>query len=126
MHDDVPDNLKKAAMFQIVSGLVNLVVLPALIWAGAGLCGAVTFGLGGLCGLASCALWPIGIFEIVAGAIGLSDPRRGAALMRYATFAEYASLLAGGVHSAVVGYVVSSMLDDAEIQAFLEDHQAMG
>ena len=123
MNEEVPENLKKAAIFQLVSGLVNMFVLPTLIWTGISVCTAVTFGFGGvlgICGMFSCLLGPIGIFEVIAGGVGLANPKSGGQLMRFATYAEFASILGGGIHSAVVGYLVSNMLDGAEVQMVLE------
>ena len=120
MDDEGPLLLKRAAVFQLASGLANVFVLPAVLSMAGGLCGAFTFGFGSVCALGGCILMPIGVLEIVAGAVGLAQPARGAELMRWATWAEFASVLGGGIHSAIIGYVVTAMLDDAEVQLFLD------
>ncbi len=120
MSDEVPDNLKKAAIFQLVSGLINFFVMPAAIWGFASVCGMLTFGLGGLCGFASCILWPVGILEIIAGGMGLANPKSAGGFMKIVSYVEMAGILGGGVISAVVGFMTMSMLADDEVTTFLE------
>ena len=113
MDEGVPDVLKKAAILQVVSGLLNILVLPVVLSLGSGC-------IGGVCSVGACVLVPVGLLETTAGAVSLFQPDRGAIWMRYATWAEYLSLLGGGIHSAIVGYLVSGMLEDAEVQIYLE------
>ena len=124
MIEQVPEKLNQAAIPQLVSGLVNVFMVSAISWFSIGtVCGVCTIwagGLGGVCGLAGCMLIPIGIFEIVAGAMGLSDPKSGGPIMKYASYAEMVSIVFGGVPSAVVGFLVNRWLSEPEIVAYIE------
>jgi hypothetical protein len=120
MDDQVPDNLKKAAIMQLVSGLINFLVMPTLIWTFAGMCSFFTFGLSSFCGLATCLLWPVSILEIVSGAMGLAQPKNAGGIMKIASFVEMGSILAGGLVSAVIGFMVMNMLSEDEVQLYLE------
>ena len=124
MEEEVPQQLKTAAIAQLVSGLVNWFVMSFLVYLGVGVVAAVcTFwigGLGGICGLVGCLLIPIGIFEVVAGVMGLTNPKQGAQIMKYATYAEFASVLFGGIPAAVVGYLVTQWLAEPEVVAYIE------
>ncbi|MBA2321410.1 MAG: hypothetical protein H0V89_09665 [Deltaproteobacteria bacterium] len=127
MPEDLPQSAKNAAILQIVSGVLNLFVMPGVVfaatWVVGLVCGTCTFGVGtlaSLCGFVSCLLPPIGIAEIVVGAIALTNPRQGIPFGRILAFVEIGSLLAGGIVSAVIGVVVMRMYGDDEVTAYLE------
>ena len=125
MHEDVPDNFRRAAIYQLISGLVNMFVLPVIVVFGGAFCGIFTFGLAWICMGGACILVPVGILEVASGALSLSQPEQSGQLMRFATYAEFGSILGGGLHSAVVGYVVTNLLDDAEVRAFIEHNRQL-
>ena len=126
MTEDTPQALKNAAIVQLVSGLINFMIMPAVMWFGwsmfAGICSVFTFGLGslfGLCGFVSCLLVPIGMVEIVSGGLTLANPKQGAPIMKIVAMVEMGSLLAGGFLSCAAGFVVSRMLADEQVQGYL-------
>ncbi len=123
--DEVPANLKNAAILQLVSGFLNIFIVSWVVWAGIGtFCGVLTFflgGLGGMCGLAGCALIPIGLIEVISGGMALANPKSGGTFVKYVSYLELASLLFGGLISAIAGGVVMSMMGDDEVIAYLED-----
>jgi len=124
MEDEVPQPLKTAAILQIVSGLANWFVVAGLSWCTIGtVCGMLTFflgGLGGICGLFSFLLIPIGWIEIGVGVYGLLNPKDAAPFMKYVTYLEMGSIILGGIPACIVGFVVSSMLGNDEVVAYLE------
>lgn len=122
MSEAVPERLKTAAIMQLVSGLINVFVMTWIASFTLGLAGSIcTLGFGGqFCGFLACFLAPIGLFEIVAGAMGMTNPRDGARVMRIASFVEMASLLAGGIPSAIIGFLVLQWMGEPEVAAYLE------
>jgi hypothetical protein len=123
---DVPQPLKNAAIAQLVSGLVNWFIMGFLVYLVSGTVLAIcTFwagGLGGICGLWGCLLVPIGIFETVCGVMGLTNPKGAGQLMKIASYVEMASILAGGLPAAVVGFLVQKWLAEPEVVAYLESN----
>ncbi len=124
MEEDIPQPLKTAAILQIVSGLVNWFVMAGLSWCMVGtVCGMLTIivgGFGGICGLVGLLLIPIGWVEIGAGVYGLMNPKEGAKIMKYVTYLEMGSVLLGGIPAAIIGFVVTGMLGNDEVVAYLE------
>lgn len=124
MEEEVPQPLKTAAILQIVSGVVNWFVMAWLSWFAIGcVCGTLTFfigGLGGICGLFSMLLVPIGWVEIGVGVYGLMNPKEAAPIMKYVTYLEMGSILLGGIPAAIIGFVVTGMLGNDEVVAYLE------
>lgn len=116
----VPAPLKNAAIAQLISGIVNMFVMPTAFVMFGSICSVFTFGLGGLCSFGACILWPIGIFEVVAGVMGLTNPRGAVGIMRIASFVEIGSILGGGIVSAVIGFMVMQWLGSDETRAYLE------
>lgn len=127
MPDDIPQAAKNAAIAQIISGAVNFFVMPMVIWGGvtafATVCGMCTFGLGSftsLCGFVSCILPPIGLAEMIVGAIALVNPKSGIPFGRMLSFVEMGSILGGGMVSAVVGFLAMRWYGEEEVTAYLE------
>lgn len=123
--DEVPANLKNAAILQLVSGLLNMFIVTPVVYFGiATFCGVLTFflgGIGGMCGFLGCALWPIGLIEVISGGMTLANPKSGGKMVKYVSYLEVGSILFGGLISAIAGGVVMSMLADDEVTAYLED-----
>ena len=124
MEEQVPANLKNAAILQLVSGLLNFMVMPVVVYMTVGMCcGVLTIwmgGLGAVCGCVGLGLWPIGIFEIVSGGMTLANPKSGGKIMKICTYVELGSILCGGLISCIAGGVIMSMLKDEEVTAYLE------
>ena len=127
MTEDTPQALKTAAIIQIVSGVVNFLFMPAMVWLGwslfASICSAVTCGAGSIlyfCGFASCLLTPLGIGEMIAGGLTLANPKQGAPIMKIMSMVEIVSVLFGGLGSCIAGVVVFRMLADPEVTTYLE------
>ena len=120
--EPAPDNLKNAAIAQIVAGLINVFILSWVTWLGMGtLCGLLTFGIGWICGFGGCLLVPLGIAEIASGALVLSNPREYGTLCRTVGFLQMPALLVGGVPSTIVGVLVVSMTGSDEVRLYLEE-----
>ena len=136
--DGPPRQLQTIAIIQLVSGLVNILLMAALVTitltavgGTAGTCVSVIFAmlgcplgcvgvLGWACGLWGLALLPIGLFEVVAGGVALVNPEPSPTLIRAAAIAEMASLLFGGLNSAVAGVAVWSLLKDPDVVGYLD------
>ncbi|MCA9567879.1 MAG: hypothetical protein KC656_08555 [Myxococcales bacterium] len=120
----VPRPLRLAAILQITSGLLNILLVSWVAWLGIScFCGVVTFpflSAGGVCGLFSFLLVPIGMLEFGAGVYGWLDPREGVSAMRLVAWAEIAGILVGGLPSAIVGLVVRALLGRDEVLVWLE------
>ncbi len=126
MTDDTPQSLKTAAIIQLVSGLVNL-LMPMVAGFGwslfAGVCSTFTCGVGsvlGFCSLGACLLWPLSIAEIVGGGLTLANPRQGAPIMKVVAMLEMVSILFSGFVSFIAGIVVWRMLSEPEVAGYLE------
>ena len=129
-------------MLQVFSGLVNVLFTTAFVMSAvAGVsgfvgttCGTAVMGLGcplGCVGYAApmCGLWGlplllVGFVEIIAGASGLSQARAAEPLMRAAAMAELASLLFGGLPSAIAGVITWRLLGRDDVLAWLEADRA--
>src|SRR5687767_11050760 len=122
-----PGRVSGTAILQIVSGAINLTVMWWLVGMVVGTsCGGVTALLslgacpiGVFCGLVSWFLIPLGLLELVAGILGLANPRGGGSLMRVVAILEMVSLLCGGLGSFVAGAIGIGLLADPEVKAFL-------
>jgi len=119
-----PEQIKQVAILQLVSGLVTLFFMTCVSWFTIATVGAVcTFflgGLGGVCGLVSMLLIPIGIFEIVSGVIGLTNPEGAGPIMKICSYVEVVGILFGGLSTALAGGVSMTMLNQPEVVAYLE------
>lgn len=132
----VPQKLQMLAGVQLASGAVNLFVMGGLV---SGVLFAVLGGGGsliatcspicplaalgpcaGLCGFWGFALLPIGMLEIVCGAVTLANPDGARTFVKIGMITELASLLFGGVVSFAAGMLVRNLLEDPEVAGFLE------
>jgi type IV secretory pathway VirB6-like protein len=127
MPEDLPQSAKNAAILQIISGVINFFVMPMVVWFGvsifASMCAFCTAGLGGItymCGFVSCLLPPIGIAEMIVGAIALTNPKQGIPFGRIVSMVEMGSILAGGLISAIIGFVTMRMYGADEVTEYLE------
>lgn len=132
--DAPPDKLKYAAIAQIISGLVNIfitswVVCTAVQFGGA-LCGTVlmvvTFGLCPVGYLVGCLGYlgflavPLGVIEIIAGILGMTNPKSGGTMMKITAILEIVGILIGALPGAVAGGLVLMFLSDDQVKAYLE------
>jgi hypothetical protein len=128
MEQEVPQQLKTAAIVQLVSGLVNWFMMAFISYFTLGIIlGVCTFwigGLGAICGMWGCLLVPIGIFEVVAGVMGLTNPKGAGQIMKYASYAEMAGVIFGGIPGAIAGFLVQKWLSEPDVVAFLEAPEA--
>ena len=138
MAAQVPQKLQAIAAVQIVSGILNLVVMglmvATVVGGGAGTLGSIVgalftllgcpfgclFSLGWLCGLWGLVLVPIGMIEILCGTVILVNPDGAGGFAKAGMMTELASVVFGGVFSFVAGIVVLNLLKDAEVAGFLE------
>jgi len=122
--DDVPANIKSTAILQLVSGIITVTFMACVSYMTIGtvmaLCTFWAFGLGGICGLAGLLLVPVGIFEIVSGIIGLTNPKGGAKIMQICSYVEIGAILLGGLSTAIAGGVAMTMMSNPEVKAYLE------
>ena len=136
--DAPPHKLQIIAIVQLTSGLINVLVMTALVtlslsaaFGSVGtFCGGIVASLGcplgclgffgWACGLWGLALLPIGILEAIAGAVALVNPDNARTLVRAAAIAEMASLLFGGIGSAIAGVAVWSLLKDPAVVGYLD------
>lgn len=122
--EEVPAGLKNAAIAQIVAGVINICIAGPLVWfTAASVCSILTFfigGLGGMCGMLGCLLVPLGFVEILVGVLSLTNPKGFGSASRILAFLEVASILCGGLISAIVGAVVLSMTGSDEVKLYLE------
>ncbi len=116
-----PAQIKQTAILQLISGILTMTIMMCVSWTTLSTVSAIcTFGLLPICGLFSFILVPIGIFEIVSGILGLTNPRSAGPVMKICSYIEMGSILFGGVSTAIAGGVAMSMLSNAEVTAYLE------
>jgi hypothetical protein len=48
------------------------------------------------------------------------NPKEAAPYMKYVSYLEMGSILLGGIPAAIIGFVVTSMLGNDEVVAYLE------
>lgn len=124
MEEIVPRPLRIAAVLQLTSGLLDVVLVSWTTWLGIScVCGLVTLPLltaGSACGLVGFLLIPVGLLEIGAGFWGLQDPRQGVAAMRYVSVLQILALCFGGLSTAVTGVVVRRLLASDDVLIWLE------
>jgi hypothetical protein len=132
-----PETLKYAAFTQIISGIVNIFVVSwgmFLFWQVAGgvfgsfltiLCASVGCPCGLLGYLPMCFsisglfVVPLGILEILAGAMGLANPRSGVTMMRVVAIAEMLSLFIGALPAVLAGGVTLVFLQSPQVRGYL-------
>jgi hypothetical protein len=85
-----------------------------------GICTFFIGGLGAICGIFAFLLVPVGIFEIVSGIIGLTNPKAGVKIMQICSYVEMGSILLGGLSTAIAGGVAMAMLNNPEVKAYIE------
>lgn len=106
------------AIIQLVSGILNVVAIPYLIFVGLGAFGGAvtafcTMGLcpiGVGCGIPPLLLVPLGILEVVSGIVLLALEEPKPSFARSIAIVEIFSVLVGGLLSAVAGVVVLLLL----------------
>jgi hypothetical protein len=124
-----PQKLQVAAVTQIVVGAIDMLVgwwLASMV----GLCAGsaltspcMCIGLppiGAMCGMLGFAVIPIGVFELIAGIVGLTNPKTGATVLKISSIFGIAGLLVGSVTSALAGVITLIMMRDPEVTAYLE------
>ena len=125
---------------QIASGVLNLFVMGGLVsgvlfavLGGGGsivamcapICPLAAFGpCASLCGFWGFALLPIGMVEIVCGAVILANPDGARTFAKVGMATELASLVFGGVTSFAAGMIVRNLLVDPEVAGFLDGEVA--
>lgn len=127
---ELPEKLKTTAILQVVSGALNLMIMWWVVSMTAGLVGGVCTGIitlgacpiGVVCGLPGYLLIPIGIFELVAGIMGLTNAGSAGKVMRVAAWVELASLLVGGLLSAAAGVFGLLQFKEPEVVGYLEGY----
>jgi hypothetical protein len=119
MQEEDSGALRAAAIMQLVSGVVNLLIvswLASVLWVTVGgafsmivltVCtlGLCPLPLGSLCGFVGLVIGPLAILEIVSGIVGLSNPRGARTLMMVTAVLELLSLLVGSPVAVLAGAV---------------------
>lgn len=114
-----PGALRAAAIVQLISGCVNLLIvswLASVIWFTVGgtvsavVMAVCTLGMcplpvGSLCGGVGLFIAPIAVLEIVSGVIGISSPRGGRVLMITTGIIELLSVFLVNPVALVAGLV---------------------
>jgi hypothetical protein len=119
--DVPPDKLRTAAIVQLVVGIVDLTVgawIAVFMWTC--ISGICTLGMCPIGGLLGIFIYPIGLFELIAGIVGLSNPRSGAQLMKIAGGLGLLGILFGSLSSSIGGLIVLLQLSSPEVKAYLE------
>jgi hypothetical protein len=119
-----PAQIQQTAILQLISGLVTMTMMACISYLTIGTVAAIcTFFLGGIgavCGIVAFALVPIGIFEIVSGILGLTNPEKAGQVMKICSYVEIAAILFGGLSTAIAGGVSAALLNNPEVKAYLE------
>lgn len=119
MNEEQPGALRAAAIVQLVSGVVNLLIvswLSSMLWVTIGgpismvvmaICtlGICPLPVGSLCGFVGLLIGPLAVLEIVSGIVGLATPAGNRPLVMVTAVLELLSLflvnpvavIAGGV-----------------------------
>jgi hypothetical protein len=122
--NDAPTPLKNAAMIQLASGLINVFLMSTgylvLGWCGGTLLLSICLcPFGYIFAFAPLILVPVGITEIICGALALSNPKAGGLPLKIGAVAEFLGLFGGGLVGAVAGAAVLLQLRDPDTQAWL-------
>lgn len=136
----VPQKLQMLAGVQLASGVLNLFVMGGLVTSvlftvlgGGGsiialcspICPLAALGpCASVCGFWGLGLLPIGMLEILCGAVILVNPDGAKTFAKVGMVTELASLLFGGVTSFAAGMIVRNLLEDPEVKGFLEGGDA--
>lgn len=124
---ETPAALKTAAIVQIVSGAVNLLLMWWIL-------GGAISSVGGCvslmctsglcptycCGMFNFVLIPIGLFEIISGILGLTNPKGAGTLMKIVAVIEMVSILFGGLGSLISGILTFRAMGDPDVADFLQ------
>ena len=122
-----PAQIRTAATLEIVAGGVNLLLTwwlaSTALSCGWGMVTSVfTLGLcpiGVFAGFLSFVLIPLGLLEVLAGVLVLTDSRNARLFFGWLPWLQLASLLVGGLSSAVFGLAVWVMLREPEARAYM-------
>lgn len=129
MATPVPEGLRVAAIVQIVVGVVDVSVGWVLASTMLGMAGCLLtspclcLGIpppGTMCGMLGYLVLPLGVFEVVAGAVALNDPRTGVPLLKIASVLGICSVLFGALPSLIGGFIVQLQLQSPEVKGWLE------
>ncbi|MBM4393268.1 MAG: hypothetical protein FJ090_19255 [Deltaproteobacteria bacterium] len=121
----LPEPARNAAIAQLVSGIVSIFIMMPLLYFGwqmvaLGL-GVLTLGIGailGCCGWSACLLLPLGVVEIIAGILGLTNNPAAVTMGRIVAYVEIAAILLGGITTFIAGVVAVIMLNKPEVEAW--------
>jgi hypothetical protein len=127
----VPSKLQTVGAVLLVSGAVDTFVSAAVVALGLSAVGGLVgyalvqlgCGLGGLlslCGLWGLALLPLGMVELVCGAMVFVNPDGAGPFVRVGNLLQLGSGVFGGLAGVVGGLVVRTLLADPEVVAFLD------
>jgi hypothetical protein len=122
--EEVPPTLKASAVVQLVSGIVNLLVvswLASFLWVSVGgtasmivmaICtlGLCPLPIGSLCGFVGFIIAPLAILEIASGIAGLVSPRAAKPLMIATAIIEVLCVLLASPVAFVAGLVSLGLL----------------
>lgn len=125
---DAPPQIKTVSALYLVAGVINISfgwIIASSLWTfGAGMCtGLLTCGacpIGVACGVVAFAVIPVGLVEIIAGIIGLTNPDGAKGLISMLPFGMVPSILLGDIISPIVGVLALVMLRNDEVRAYLE------
>jgi len=124
--EETPQQIKTVGIVYLVAGIINLTFMwwvSSTVISTAGACIAtLTMGLcPAFClGIVPFLLIPLGLIEVVFGALTLGNPDAVKSFIKFVPFLEIASLLAGGLSSPIAGVVALVMLKNDEAVAYLE------
>jgi hypothetical protein len=119
--ENPPDQLKTAAIVQLVGGLIDLVVgawIASFIWTC--ISGVCTLGMCPIGGLLGLLVVPLAILEIISGIVGLTNPKSAGMIMKITSFLSMGGILLGSISSLVAGVIVFMQLSNPEVKAYLE------
>jgi hypothetical protein len=128
LENNVPQQYKTLGMANLIGGIVNVTFgafIASTVWSlGAGTCTTVcTFGLcpiGFMFGFIGMLVWPVGMIEIVIGALTLMQPESVKGVYKFLPFAQFGGILLGDFVSPLLGVVGIMMTRDPEVAAYIE------
>ncbi len=122
-----PPAIRTAATAMVVAGGIDLLLMwwmsSTALGCGLGLITSVlTAGLcpfGAMAGFLGWLLIPLGLLEVLAGVLILTDARNARVFLGWMPWVQMLAIFAGGFSSALFGLVIFVICRDPEAQAFM-------
>lgn len=123
-----PEQLKSLGIANVIGGMINMTMgwaIGSMIWStGGALCtGVATCGacpIGGMCGLFSMLIIPLGMVELGIGIALMTNPQPVKGVLPYLPFAQFGAVLLGDFVSPILGVIGLTMMKNPDVAGYIE------